>query len=169
MRRLDLWHRRPLEEAAHFNPAFLCVLTHEFLRDYCKAHAEGAPITIVIVALSACLHRATRDRLPLRTVTPVYKWLQDNEDVKVGFATRTKNLSPFIKEAVLFGMATKTLSVADGHNLITGQTKASFPSVFIDDTTAELRAINHQVKFMGRWLSNSGSETAILAAWGVKP
>lgn len=169
MASLEKWKDRPIEEANLFNPAFLCGLTHEFLRDYVKVQAGGAPLTVVVIGMTTTLHRASRERLPNRTVTPLYAWLQDNEDLLIEFASRAKNIVPYIKEAILFGMATETLAAGDGHNLLLGAKKATFPKSFIDTTTAEMRSIIDRAKFMGRWLSNSGSEISVAAAWGVKP
>lgn len=169
MARLEKWQDRPIEEANLFNPAFLCALVHEFLKDYVKAQAGGAPMTVVVIAMTATLHRASRERLPNRTVTPLYAWLQDNEDLLIGFASRARNIVPYVKEGILFGLATETLAVGDGHNLLPGAKKATFPKSFIDTTTAEMRSIIDRAKFVGRWLSNSGSEMSVAAAWGVKP
>ncbi|MEO6563278.1 MAG: three component ABC system middle component [Nitrosospira sp.] len=166
---LERWHDRPIEEANLFNPAFLCALLHEFLKDYAKAQAVGAPLTVVVIAMTATLHRASRERLPNTTVTSLYEWLQDNEDLLIGFASRAKNIVPYVKEAILFGMATEALAAGEGHNLLLGTTKATFPKSFIDTTTAEMKAIINRTKFMGRWLSNSGSEISVAAAWGIKP
>lgn len=169
MASLERWEDRPIEEANLFNPAFLCTLIHEFLRDYVKAQASGAPLTIAVIALATTLHRASRERLPNRTVTPLYAWLQDNEDLLIGFPERAKNIAPYAKEAVMFGIGTETLAIGEGHNLLLGVKKAAFPKSFIDNTTAEVKSIIDRNKFVGRWLANSGSETSVVAAWGIKP
>lgn len=169
MVRLERWQDRPIEEANLFNPAFLCALINEFLKDYQKVHSSGAPTTVIVIAMAATLHRASRERLPNRTVTPLYAWLQENEDLLVGFAIRAKNIVPYVKEAIIFGMATETLEAGDGHNLLIGSKRVTFPKSFIDTTTTEMKEIIDRAKFMGRWLSNSGSEISITAAWGIKP
>lgn len=169
MASLEKWRDRPIEEANLFNPAFLCALVHEFLKDYVKAQANGAPMTVVVIAMTVTLHRSSRERLPNRTVTPLYGWLQENEDLLIGFAIRGKNIVPYIKEAILFGIATETLATGKGHCLLPGSKKATFPNSFIEMTTPEMKSIIDRAKFMGRWLSNSGSEISVAAAWGVKP
>lgn len=169
MANLEPWRDRPIEEANLFNPAFLCALIHEFLKDYTKSQADGAPITVAVIGMTTTLHRASRERLPNRTVTPLYAWLQDNEDLLIGFSSRATNIVPYVKEAILFGMATETLEAGEGHKLLPGAKKAVFPKAFVDSTTPEVRAIIDRTKFMGRWLSNSGSEISVAAAWGIKP
>ncbi|MER8370229.1 DUF6521 family protein [Mesorhizobium sp. M0902] len=169
MASLEPWSRRPAEEANLFNPAFMCGLIHELLKDFTKGHPDGAPLTTVIVALTTSLHRASRETLPHSTVRSLYEWLQENERLLIGFATRAKNLSPYIKEAILFGMTCDAITVGDAHALLPGIMKAGFPKGFLDQTTSETKAIIDRTKFMGRWLSKSGSEVSIAAAWGIKP
>ena len=169
MARLDPWERRPTEEANLFNPAFLCALVYEFLKEFTKTNTNVAPITITVIALSTSLHRASRERLPHSTISPLYSWLQVNEDLLIDFATRSKNISPYAKEAILFGVASKAIQLGEGHCLFPGTAKANFPKSFLDETTAETKAIVDRIKFLARWFSKSGSEISILAAWGVKP
>jgi hypothetical protein len=169
MPRLDIWTRRPPEEANLFGPSFLCALSHEFLRDFTKDGRDGASLFLLIIALSTALHRSCRERLPYSTVTSLYAWIQDNEDLLIGFASRAQNLTPYLKESVLFGFATKTITVDDEGNLRPGKRRATFPKSFLDDTTAETKEIIDRSKFMGSWFAKSGSETSIAAALGVRP
>ena len=169
MANLDPWTQRPTEEANLFNPAFLGALASEFLKDFAKSHSEGAPLTTVIIALTTSLHRESRETLPHSTVTSLYQWLQENERLLIGFATRAKNLAPYIKEGLLFAMSCGVIACGETHALLPGATKASFSKSFVDHTTSETKAIIDRTKFMGRWLSKSGSEISIAAAWGVKP
>lgn len=169
MPRLDTWTRRPPEEANLFGPSFLCAISHEFLRDFTKDGRDGESLFLLIIALSFVLHRSSRERLPYSTVTSLYVWVQDNEDLLIGFASRAQNLTPYLKEAVLFGLATKTIAVGDSGNLRPGERHATFPKSFLDTTTAETTEIVDRSKFMGRWLAKSGSETSVAAALGVRP
>ena len=162
---LDPWTQRPTEEANLFNPPFLCSLTYEFL----KAHGNGAPITLAVIALTTSLHRLSRERLPYSTVSSLYEWLQGNEDLLIGFAIRCRGIAPYVKEAILFGMSLEALAPGEAHDLQMGTKKALFPKTFLDATTPETKDIIDRTKFMGRWLAKSGSEVSIAAAWGVKP
>lgn len=167
--RPEAWDRRPVEEANLFNPPFLCSLTFEFAKNYIAGRHESAPLTLVVVGLAASLHPASRERLPYSTITSLYEWLQQNEDLLIGFSTRAKNISPHIKEAVLFGLSAEALTIGPGHGLRPHVLKAGFPKSFLDSTTKETKSIIERTKFMGRWLSKSGSEVSIAAAWGISP
>jgi Family of unknown function (DUF6521) len=169
MERLEQWTRRPIEEANLFNPPFICALIHEFLKEFSNDRKNGASIFLVIIALATSLHRASRERLPYSTVTPLYAWVQENEDLLIGFASRAKNIGPYVKEAIMFGIAAGTLELGDGSLLVLGTKKATFTKRFLDETTAEMRSIVERSRFIGRWLAKSGSEISIAAVLGVRP
>lgn len=76
---------------------------------------------------------------------------------------------PPIREATIFAIAQDVIGIEEGHYLRLGSKKAHFPKGFVDDTTAETRDIIDRAKFVGRWFAKSGSESSILAAWGVRP
>ena len=162
------WARRPVEEANLFNPAFLCGLTYEFTKAYSKEIKAGAPLMLVVIALTASLHSQSRERLPHSTVGYLYGWLQEHESLLVEFAERARNLTPYIKQAIMFGIAAGALEI-NGHHLTLGRAKASFTKSLLDDLTHETRNIIDSSKFLGRWFAKSGSEVSIAAAWGVKP
>lgn len=169
MATLEPWRMRPPEEANLFNPPFICGLICEFLRSYTKNREDGASLFLTIIALTIALHASSRQRLPYSTVTPLYAWVQENEDLLIGLATRAKNLTPYIREAVRFGMGANALSITNSSNLTIGTAKGNFPKSFSDQTTFETRDIIERSRFLGRWLSKSGSEISISAALGVKP
>lgn len=166
---LEVWERRPPEEANLFNPAFLASLVYEFVKEYSKQTGRGAPLTFFGPNLSAVLHGPTRSRLPYSTVTSLYEWLQDNEDVLIGFANRVRGISPYFKEALRFALQKDTLVLAHGHAIQLGANKGHFPANFLRDTTPETKDIIERSRFFARWFAKSGSEATIIAAWGLRP
>ena len=142
---------------------------HEYLKEFSKDNDEGSSIFLVTLALAIILHRASRDRLPYSTVTPMYAWVQQNEDLLVGFAQRAKNIGPYVREAAMFGLASMTLRSSVGWNLLPGEKKATFAKSFLEEATTEMRNIVDRSRFIGRWMAKSGSEVSIAAALGVRP
>ena len=106
---VNSWVHRPMEEANLFNPAFVGSLIYEFVKVYQKSKSEGAPLTYVPISLSLSLHRPSRARLPRSTVTSLYQWVQNNEDVLVDFHTRLMGLLPYVREAVQFSMKRQSM------------------------------------------------------------
>jgi len=166
---LDVWKRRPPEEANLFNPAFVASLLYEFAKEYSKQTSRGVPLTFFGPSLAAVLHRPTRSRLPYSTVTSLYEWLQDNEDILIGFAKRVQGISPYCKEALRFALQKETLVLSNGHSIQLGVKKGHFPANFLRDTTTETKDIIERNRFFARWFAKSGSEATIVAAWGVRP
>ena len=169
MSSLDPWGKRPTEEANLFNPAFVGSLIYEFVKTYEKSKAEGVPLTYIPLALAISLHRPTRLRLPSRTVTSLYEWVQDNEDVLVGLHSRVTGLLPYIREAIQFSMNKKTLQMGQGHFLQLGDAKAHFPRNYLSEATTDVAEAIKQTQFLARWFVKSGSEPSILACWGIRP
>lgn len=163
------WNQRPTEEANLFNPAFLAALVYEFVKAYEPEEDGGSSVFLVLLALAMTLHGNTRDRLPATTGSNLYNWVMDNQDLQIGFAERAQNLWPYVREALLFGVAHQRLNVGGGHNLTLGKQKATFTKSFLDEATYEVRGIVESCRLLGRWFTKSGSESAIAAALGVKP
>ena len=101
-------------------------------------------------------------------MTSLYEWIQGNEDLLIGFSNRVKWLRPYWQEAIRFGLMRHTLNLAEGHLLFVGDTKAHFPAKFILETSSETKEIIERTKFLARWFAKSGSESTIIAAWGIK-
>lgn len=169
MAALEPWEQRPPEEAYLFNPAFLGSLVFEFTKEYEKSRPGGVPLTLVPIALTVALHRQTRSKLPSSTVSSLYGWMQEHEDTLIGFVERVCGLMPYLREALLFALQHKTLCFGEGHLVLRGNQKAHFSAAFMRDTTAEIKETIDQAKFMARWFAKSGSESSILACWGMRP
>lgn len=166
---LDRWEQRPPEEAHLFNPAFLGSLVFEFTKEYEKSRPDGVPLTFIPIALTVALHRQTRLRLPSSTVSSLYGWMQEHEDTLINFVERASGLMPYLREALLFSLQYSTLRFGEGHLVLCGDQKAHFPAAFLRETTSEIKETIDQAKFMARWFAKSGSESSILACWGIRP
>lgn len=166
---LDPWDERPPEEANLFNPAFLGSLMVEFAREYEKSKPAGVPLTYIPIALAVTLHRKTRSRLPSSTVSSLYGWMQEHEDSLIGFSERVLGLTPYIREALIFALCHKALRFGEDHLVLRGEQKLHFSAAFLRETTTEVTEAINKTKFMARWFAKSGSESSILACWGVRP
>lgn len=165
---LMAWSARAPEEAYLFNPAFMGSLAAEFVKAYSKSHS-AAPVTLISIGLTTSLHGQTRRRFPYSTVTSLYEWLQNNEDLLVGFPNRASGLMPYLKEAIIFSMGYDVLRVDHGHQFCLGAKKATFTPGFVEGASAEFTEIIDRTRFTARWFAKSGSEGSIMAAWGVRP
>ena len=166
---LESWELRPAEEANLFNPAFVGSLIYEFVKSFQNVKADGVPLTYVPIALAISLHRPTRERLPFSTVTSLYEWVQDNEELLIGFHERMPGLLPYIREAMQFALQQRTIQFGEGHFIQLGEVRAHFSAAFLRETSVDVSEAINRVQFIARWFLKSGSEATILACWGVKP
>ena len=167
--RLYNWQERWVsEEANHFNPAYCGVLIFEFVRAYSNAKRESPSYALLFCALPISLHPTTRKRLPKSTATGMFSWLQNNRDVKVGFADRAHNLTPFVREALQYAASRDVVSFSDGGTVSTGLRRASFSQTDLIETTTEVRDTVIAIRMIARWFAAAGDASTILAAWGIR-
>lgn len=166
---LEKWEKRLPEEANLFNPAFMGSLAYEFVKEFQKTKLEGAPLTYLPITLAVALHKPTRLRMPSSTITSMFEWVQENEDILIGLSDRVNGLLPYIREAITFSIKQNSLKFGEGHFLITDNHKAHFSAPFKREATQEVLEAIDKTKFVARWFLKSGSESSILACWGIKP
>ena len=166
---LNPWRERwASEEANHFNPAYCGALIYEFVRAYERAKRVPSSFALVFCALPIALHPATRNRLPTSTVTGLFPWLENNRDVQVGFADRTRNLTPYVREALRYAAAREAICFDDGGVITAGPKRASFTQTALEETTTDVRETVNAIRKIGRWFAAAGDTPTILAAWGIR-
>lgn len=163
------WSERwAAEEANHFNPAYCGVLIYEFARSYRNARRRPASFVLVFCALPIALHPDTRDRLPLTTGSGMFPWLEENRDVRVGFAIRARNLVPYVREGMRYAVARQAVRLETGGVIEIGPKRASFTAPKLEGTTTEVRNTVRSVRMVARWFAGSGDAASILAGWGIR-
>lgn len=160
--------RRAVANANHFNPAYCGVLIYEFIRSYKKAKGSDAPFALIFCALPIALHPRTRDRLPRSTVTKLFPWLQQNRDVRIGFADRARNLTPYVREALRYALARRAIGFTENGLVVVGPKRASFTPTAADEATPEIRDTVDAIRKIARWFAAAGDTSTILAAWGIR-
>ena len=166
--KLRQWTDRPPEEANHFNPAYCGALAYEFVRAYEAAKTRPASFALVFCALPIALHPATRDRLPASIVTGLFPWLEQNPDVRTGFAGRARSLTPYIREGIGYAVGRQAISFGSGGTVRVGAKRASFTPTVLDNTTIEVRETVTATRKVARWFAAAGDTATILAAWGIR-
>ena len=163
------WHDRwASEEANHFNPAYCGALIYEFVRTYQGARKVPPSFPLLFCALPIALHPATRARLPRTIRTQLFPWLENNRDVRIGFANRARNLAPYVREAYRYGLAQRTIRFGAGGRVLSGPESASFTQAALDETTTDVRDTVVAVRKIARWFAAAGDTPTILAAWGIR-
>lgn len=163
------WKDRPSEEANLFNPAYCGAIVREFVRAFSKEVGNGTPLSLVFCAMPIVMHPETRRRLPKTVATSLYPWIEDHPEALVGYTERTRNLVPFVREAIRFGVSRRALVFDEEGALLVGASRASVTKRFLEDATPDVRETAHAASKVGRWFARAGQTPTILAAWGIRP
>lgn len=159
------WSERPTEVAHLLNPAFLAVLIRDAVKDYQKTDRAAMSYSLPFILLPLVLHRPTREQLPATTATTFHVWLEENAEVRIGFAERAKRLSPFVKEAIMFGLQRGVFQIDEAGDLTDTRKQLR---VFSGPEDAEHQQCRKQAKFVGRWFAKFDDPETIYTMWGVR-
>lgn len=161
------WANRPPEIAALLNPAFCGFLLSTSLDEYTKNTSGGAPYAFPFVVLPLVLHKPTRQILPRSSRTAFSAWITNANTaiVKVGFAERAKNMTPYVKEALAFTMQNNSIYITESGRL---KTTNSLPKSF-PNATQEVNECVRASVLCGKWFSMIGDFKTAMALLGVKP
>jgi hypothetical protein len=160
------WERRPVEIANLFNPAFCSVLLQNAIKGFQQENIQGMPYPLLVLVLPLVLHGATRRALPSTTKTKLHVWLQRQPEVLVGFAEHTRDLGPYTKEALAFGVQTEIINICDDGTFVWVPRKLRAISW---SDHLEPRVCHKKAAFVGRWLAQAGEVSTIYTMWGIRP
>ena len=105
------WEARPIEVAHLLNPAFGALLLREAAVEYTKASRTSIPFGLCFLVLPLALHPPTRRALPTTTRSLLPQWLESHPELQALSAERMRRLSPYSREAILFGLQNGLLSL----------------------------------------------------------
>ena len=161
------WTDRPREVAYLLNPAFFAAAIAEVAKGYQDEAARAIDLPLLFVALPLVLHPDTRAALPRSVITRHNAWLEDHQELRIGFSERCRAVAPYVREAIVFGGQHGVLTVTDDGRLAVGAAsrKARGLATASQDVAATLKA----AKFIGRWLASAGPTNTVFALWGVRP
>jgi len=161
-----VWKKRPVEVANLLNPAFCSILLWDSIRAFQDRNIQGMPYPLSFLVLPVVLHRTTRDALPKSIATKLHVWLQENSEIFIGFSERTRQLVPYIKEAILYGIHLEIIDINNYGNLISYKKNLKKGHFNIEN---EPNICRKKAEFFGRWLANSGEPSTIFTMWGIRP
>lgn len=161
------WHERPQEVANLLNPAFCARLIYECVRGCASEDDRPLPCALGFLVLPLVLHPSTRETMSGRT-KHFQVWLNSNQQIKVGFASRTRSLVPYSREAITFLLQTGTLEITSpdasfvmGKGLRTIRRREPVS----EDFNAAIQAAG----VLGKWISRVDSTSTFYASLGVMP
>ncbi len=158
------WEQRPVEVANLFNPAFCAVLLQSSIKGFQSQQDRGMPYPLLFLVLPIVLHSYTREILPKSTATKMHVWLQEHPEVRIGFVERSRNLVPYTKEALIFGVRTGIIAVGSDGSFTRVQRVLKTPG-----TDSYIDRLVKRTDFLGRWLTQIEEPSNIFTMWGIRP
>ena len=158
------WERRPIEIANLFNPAFCSLLIQYSIRGFERESGRGMPYTLAFLVLPITLHVQTRQTLPTTTRTKLHVWLRENPEVRIDFVNRVRNLTPYTKEAILFGCQTQIISFQED-----GTVTWIRRSLSSNTDSPEIESLIRTAEFLGQWMAKIQDPASFFTMWGVRP
>lgn len=162
---MNPFESRPMEVANLLNPAFCGEILLRAVTQYRTTSGRAFPYALAFLVLPIVLHKRTRESIPPRTRQQLHAWLQEHQDVRVGFSERAKEMVPFTNETVIFLLQLNQLSISDRGELFISRRSRTRRV----QTTAEIDDCYSKASLIGRWFARSGAVENIFAMWGVKP
>ncbi len=157
------WERRPVEIANLLNPAFCGQVLRVCIRAYAEEASAPLPYPLVFLLLPVVLHTQTRDRLTPRQ-RQLHTWLQENEDLKIGFAERTRQIIPITLESITFLLQLRTIAVDEQAGL---QVLPYRRRAISEQEQGEIADCYRKAGVIGRLFARAGTAPTIYALWGV--
>ncbi len=160
------WEKRPFEIANLLNPAFCSVLVYATVKDFENERKQGMPFALTLLILPLVLHKPTRETLPQTTRTQFQQWVKEQpEEFSLLFAARTRQLLPYSKEALTFGMQRYILEIDESGNVVCGKGHVNIARV----VELPIAALIENSKLLGRWFAKEEHETVIFKTLGIRP
>ena len=158
------WEKRPFEIANLLNPAFCSILMYVAVNDFEQEKQQGMPFALSFLVLPFVLHKPTRETLPQTIRTTLQEWVRAQpEEFSMLFAMRTRQLVPYSKEALMFGMQCHIVESDISGNI--GCNKKIDIEKFKETPAAILI---EKSKLLGKWFAKTEEETVIFKTLGIR-
>lgn len=161
------WEARPIEVAHLLNPAFGAVLIREAVVAYATTARQPMPFALCFLILPLALHPPTRRALPSTTKSLMPEWLQSHPEIQGLAAERMRRLSPYSREAILFGLQNGLLEV-DSEGAVK-KSRKSIPDPFHGIEVSDPIECREAARFLGKWFGKVSNPALLFTLWGVRP
>jgi len=159
------WNERPFEIRNLFNPAFCGVILLRAFEGFEEEDASGMPFSLALLVLPLCLHKDSREIFSSNKRRYLLKTLNDNPQMLVGFAERTRSLLPYTLEALGFTMQLRSFEVTSQGRLRM-RDKGVRKKV---DGTQESIQCQQVARMIGRNFAKISDRVTIYTTLGIRP
>jgi len=122
LKRYSTWKKVKVEQSVEtqnlLNPAFCGLIVANIIDSYNSKAKQHIPFYLLYPLTTMVLHKNTRIRIPSRASAKIHTWIQENEQIKIGLAERSKSMVPFISDSILFMAEQDVISGHDNIGLV---------------------------------------------------
>lgn len=151
------WNNRSKEISFLFNPAYCGKILYFTIKKYNEISRKGNfPFALIYLVLPILLYPQSIERINVRT--RFSKFVNDNPELLINFAQRSKNLITITNEAIEFLMAGRAIDIDQN---------ATFYCV--EEIKTNNDEIVKKAEAIGKMFANAGTVNIIYLMLGVKP
>ena len=157
-------YSRPAELIDLLNPVCCSLLIRSAIDGHVQESECGLPYALAMLVLPLVLHKRTREALPLRLTTTLAIWAQRHPELLLELGRRVKSMDVFYREAIIWAMNQRLLSLEGDTlkaNSVTPFSKRSFLR------TREMESCERASFLIGRWFAKSGNSATIFTLLDV--
>lgn len=154
------WDSRVTTDRSLLNPAFLGLVSSEFVRDHAKS-GQSPSVEITVVGTCMATTGSVRTALPSTTAAKLVNWVIENPVAAASSARAASSMGTHARRGILFSLAHDWVDVSDGH-LTPGAVRARAGN------GDEVQSIVKSARFLGRWFARGDSPATVLTMLGVR-
>lgn len=160
------WSERNTIVANLFNPAFCGEIIRVAIKEYNQHTNTKFPYAFTFLVLPIVLHKATRERMPRSVRTYFFVWVEKNDDLFFDFATRTRSMVKYTKEALSFLLVHNKIQMNENAEIVA--TNERIKKINKVDYQ-EYNEILKRAEMLGKWLSSTSDVKSIYSFLRITP
>lgn len=161
---LPNWENRPEITAHLINPAFCGEIIRVCAAAYKKESNNNFPFSLSFLVLPLILNSGIRERLPKNKANTIHRWINENEDLKIGLANNIRSFIPFTRETIMFSIAHNSLHIDENASIEIYPRKKKYKTADV-----EIISCLNKAEVIGKIFSKSGNSLTIYSILGIKP
>lgn len=159
--------RIPLQDTrSFFNPGFIALNIYALALGYTKNEGAGIPIPLVYVGIPLCLHTNTRSVLPATASKRFHLWVQENQQILIGFGDRAAAMKQRVDLGIMFGCSASLIELTDAGKIISLKKPKGFSSKLLDGDPTDCFIAS---KRLGQMFSRIPKTALVYYMLGVRP
>ena len=159
------WDQRPFEVRNLFNPAFCGLVLFRALNGYEQEDSRGMPFSQSLLVMPLCLHKSSREVIVANNRSYLLKTIENNQQIKVGFADRTTQMLPYAFEGFGLLMERGCITATDDGRIQTVPKKVRKAV----GGTAETVACQKAARIIGREFARIADRATVYTTFGIRP